>query len=237
MKNRIKSIISICLSLALLSSVGINTVAASDVSIGELSVVTVRFVAESDYEVIKDSIGEPVILLTRVEELNQNSRSSGKSYVSTTVAVVPTDDEEMERILEDIALLRGSGNMTEDEWFYASSLYLKSTVSFTTTSSGGFVYIGMDKVTIEMKVNSGTTITSASLYMVQYGIKLGGGTTTTQKVTYDATTTRTFNAPTSWVKVLHNGLGTLVGANLTAYVSRPGGASSNFSLPNTISQG
>jgi len=196
--------------------------------------VSEEFVAESTLSVELDSNGDIVIVLTNMQKLSSDSRTGIDNYAQTKVAVLPTDEKEVIDIIESIAQLsRASNSHSEDDWFYGSSVFLSSTVYYSETTSSGLKYIGIDKTTISCSVNSGTSISSMSLLMGQIGFLLGGGYSDKQKTTFNATTTRTFNAPSSWIMVHKNDNTASVGAHLTATAVRQGGQST-FTLYHAI---
>lgn len=195
--------------------------------------VSEEFVTEAKCSVERDSNGEMVITLTDVQPLTSITSQSGVSnFTKTTVAILPADEKQGEEILDNIEnLRRGGGSYTEDDWFYGSSVYLKSTINYSTsTGSDDLTYGGITNVTISASTNSGSSISSMSLLIGQNGWAPGGYKN--QKTTFDATTTRSFAAPSSWVDILWDGSGD-VGANLTCTAVRQGGQST-FTLYNAL---
>ena len=183
--------------------------------------------------VISDSNGDPVILLTKEESL-PSTWSGQAQYVKTTAAILPSDAQEAEEIVESIEeLTRGTGTHTEDGWFYASSVYLSSTIYYNVSIIDGFDYVSITKVTISCRVNSGTSISSMSLLMGQQGFNQYNGYSGGQTKTFNATTARTFYPPSNWVPVVWYDLQTVVAAHLTATAVRSGG-SSTFTLYNNV---
>lgn len=195
--------------------------------------VSEKFVTEAECSVERDSNGGMVITLTDVQPLTSvASRAGVNEFTKTMVAILPADETQGREILDNIeSLRRGSGSHTDDGWFYSSSVFLQSTINYTTsTGSDGLSYGRITNVTISALTNSGSSISSMSLLMGQNGWATGGYKT--QKKTFNATTARSFSAPSSWVSVLWDGSGD-VGAHLTCTAVRQGGQST-FTLYNSI---
>jgi len=221
---------AIAMTMLLFASVcNINAYAAGSME----PKITEKFVAESEYSVERDSNGGTVITLTNVQPSSAAaSRLGVNNFTKTSVAILPADEEQAKEIIGNIeSLRRGGGSYTEDDWFYGSSVYLKSTVNYSTTvGSDNLTYGKITNVTISASTNSGSSISSMSLLMGQNGWTPGGYKT--QKTTFNATTARSFTAPSSWVNVLWDGSGD-VGAHLTCTAVRQGGQST-FTLYNSI---
>ena len=199
----------------------------------DLVFMTPQFIADSEYTVKKDSSGETIIILSDVKPAYSEARSMRNYFTKTSVAILPSDEKEAIKIIDNIkAFRRGSGGYTEDGWFYSSSVYLKSTVNyFTEIGSDGLTYGGITDVTISSSTNSGTSISSMTLRMGQNGWRENGGYAD-QQTSFNATTSRSFSAPSSWAKVLWDGSG-FVGANLDCTAERQGGQST-FTLYNSV---
>lgn len=191
--------------------------------------------AESELSTTFDNNGEQVILLTNVKQLDTNARSAEKNYAKTTVAILPEDEQAAEDITASIESIQaGGGSEYEDGWFYGSSVYLKSTVYYTTTPANEFYdVIAINKVNITCTVNSGTSISAMSLNMYQSGACLDGNFREQSKV-FNALTTRSFSRPSTWQPVDESAGTSMVGAIISATATRSGGGSSSFSLPNNI---
>lgn len=230
MKRVKRKATSLAMTILLFASVcNINAFAASSTE----PKITEKFVAESEYSVGRDSNGATVITLTNVQPMSAAaSRSGASDFTKTTVAILPTDEAQAKEIISNIeSLRRGAGNHMEDGWYYGSSVYLKSTISYTTTvESDNLSYGRINNVTISASTNSGSSISSMSLLMGQNGWATGGYKS--QSKTFNATTARSFTAPPSWVSVLWDGSGD-VGAHLTCTAVRQGGQST-FTLYNSI---
>jgi hypothetical protein len=192
--------------------------------------ITEKFVAESEYSVERDSKGESVIILTNVQPSSSFLRSGSNDFIKTSLAILPSNEQEANDIIANIESLSASGSLTEDDWFYGSSVYLTSTISYSTTTVSGLDYGKITKVTISATTNSGSSISSMSLLMGQNGWATGGYKQ--QRQTFNATTTRSFTPPSSWAAVLWDGSGD-VGASLTCTAVRQGGQST-FTLYNSI---
>ena len=230
MKRVMRKATAIAMTMLLFASVcNINAYAAGSME----PKITEKFVAESEYSVERDSNGGNVITLTNVQPSSAAaSRLGVNNFTKTSVAILPADEEQAKEIIGNIeSLRRGGGSHTEDDWFYGSSVYLKSTVNYSTTvGSDNLTYGKITNVTISASTNSGSSISSMSLLMGQNGWTPGGYKT--QKTTFNATTARSFTAPSSWVNVLWDGSGD-VGAHLTCTAVRQGGQST-FTLYNSI---
>lgn len=225
-KSRATSLVMSMLFLTSMCNLNIYAADQSAVRISE------TFVAESEYSVERDSIGEVVITLTNEEQLSQNVRSGVTNFAKTSIVILPEDENQAAEIISNIeSLQRGSGSHTSDDWFYGSSVYLKSTVNYTTSvGSDGLTYGRITNVKISATTNSGSSISSMSLLMGQNGYASGGYKT--QRITFNATTARSFNAPSSWASILWNGSGS-AGGNLTCTAVRQGGQST-FTLINNV---
>ena len=230
MKKIIRTL-SLSLVLAVMMGICVYAVEVDEPSsTDEDSIMTAEFVAEADCSVISDSNGEPVILLTKEKEL-PSCKLNERQHVKTTVAILPSSEQEKEEILNRISVTRGSGSQTEDGWFYGSSVYLSSTAYYTRSTINNQDHVGIDRVTIQCRVNSGTQITAMSLLMGQIGATPPGyPPATNQSKTFNALTTRTFYAPSNWIPVILTGD---VGAHVTATATRNGG-SSTFTLYNSL---
>jgi len=203
----------------------------------EQPAITKEFVKEAELSVIRDDKGERVVLLSNVEEIATLARTGEKTHAQTTVAILGESEEETARIIENIKKLKGgAGHFTEDGWFYGSSVYLSSTVYYTTRPIGdlGFSVISLSKVTMQCTTNSGSSVNSMTLTMVQHGPSYPDAVFRTQSTSFNAKTARSFNAPSSWYAVdMSSGL-TAVGAAIDCTAIRSGGGSSTFRLPNNI---
>ncbi|NLV87499.1 MAG: hypothetical protein GX025_09860 [Clostridiales bacterium] len=228
-------VLTLLIAISLFSNLGTYAFATNtSVETENTFEITEKFVADSDYYVTSDSNGDSIIILSNTQSLPFNRLERVLSE-KTVVAVLPSDEQEKEEIISNIEnLTRGSGTNTEDGWFYGSSVYLTSTISYTTATNVGATFIAITGVTINALVNSGTSISSMSLAMGQCGMTENSGYTQTQTKTYNAKTVRSFTPPTSWQPVLRWDYATAVGAHLTCTVSRLGG-SSTFTLYNSIS--
>ena len=232
MKKIIRTL-SLSLVLAVMMGICVYAVEVDEPSsTDEDSIMTAEFVAEADCSVISDSNGEPVILLTKEKEL-PSCKLNERQHVKTTVAILPSSEQEKEEILNRISVTRGSGSQTEDGWFYGSSVYLSSTAYYTRSTINNQDHVGIDRVTIQCRVNSGTQITAMSLLMGQIGFSQVGGGAFNQEKTFNALTTRTFYPPSTWVPVVAEAMMSNVGAHVTATATRNGG-SSTFTLYNQI---
>lgn len=193
--------------------------------------ITEKFVSESDYSVQRDNKGSVVITLTNMQPLPSTLQLGTSNFAKTSVAILPFNEQEANDIIANIeSLRRRSGSATEDEWFYGSSVYLKSTINYSTTTVSGLEYGQITNVTISATTNSGSSISSMSLLMGQNGWAPGGFKQ--QRQTFNATTARSFTRPSSWVAVLWDGTGD-VGAHLTCTAIRQSGQST-FTLYNSI---
>jgi len=176
-------------------------------------------------------------LLSNIEEVATLTSTGEKTYAQTTVAILGESEEETAKIIENIQRLkRGAGQLTEDGWFYGSSVYLSSTVYYTTSPIGGlgFSVISLSRVTMQCTTNSGSSVSSMTLTMVQHGPCYPDGVFRTQSTSFNAKTVRSFNAPSSWYAVdMSSGL-TAVGAAIDCTAIRSGGGSSTFRLTNNI---
>lgn len=202
----------------------------------EQPALTKEFVKEAELSVTRDDKGEQVILLTNVEEVPTRTRSQEKTYAQTTVAILGENEEETAKIIENIQeLQRGSGQFTEDGWFYGSSVYLSSTIYYTTNpSSTGFPVIGLNRVTMQCTTNSGSSVSKMTLTMIQQGYCYPDLQYREQRKDFDAKNARSFSAPSSWYPVDMNSTLTVVGAAIDCTATRPGGGSSTFRLTNNI---
>lgn len=228
MRNNRK--VSIVFAIILALTINTNIAFANG---SETKFLTPQFVEKAEYSLEKDSSGKTVIILTDVEPLNSRANSDTNHFSKTSVAILPSSEKETAKIIENIKTLRrGSGSYTEDDWFYGSSVYLKSTVNyFTEVGSDGLTYGGITNVTISSSTNSGTSISSMTLSMGQLGWREGGGYAN-QQTSFNAITARSFSAPSSWGYVLWDGSGD-VGANLECTAERQGGQST-FTLYNSV---
>ena len=176
-------------------------------------------------------------MLSNIEEVATLTSTGEKTYAQTTVAILGESEEETAKIIENIQRLkRGAGQLTEDGWFYGSSVYLSSTVYYTTSPIGGlgFSVISLSRVTMQCTTNSGSSVSSMTLTMVQHGPCYPDGVFRTQSTSFNAKTVRSFNAPSSWYAVdMSSGL-TAVGAAIDCTAIRSGGGSSTFRLTNNI---
>lgn len=228
--KRTKKITTLAMSM-LLSLASISSVSAY-ASVPNESIITEKFVAESEYSLDHDSNGETVITLTNVQPVSSSTRSTENDYAKTSVVILPSSEQEANDIIANIEdLQRATGSLTNDDWFYGSSVYLSSTINYsTTTVSDGLDYGRITRITIRATTNSGSSISSMSLLVGQNGWASGGYRN--QRTTYNATNTRSFTPPSSWSSILWDGSGD-VGANLTCTAVRQGGQST-FTLYNSV---
>ncbi|MBQ3199831.1 MAG: hypothetical protein IJB67_05650 [Firmicutes bacterium] len=198
--------------------------------------VTKAFIAEAEYFLTTSDNAQPMITLS-------NTERNGNEYLATTAVILPDDMSEAYVILDSIKAIKennyvspcGSGTITEDGWFYGSSVYLTTTLSYTTVTENGITYGEITRATISANTNSGTTISSMSLRLGQNGFTQGYGYTNEQVVEYDATTQRTFVPPSNWSAVIWgDDEGSIVGSELSVVATRSNGATSTFALYNTI---
>ena len=91
--------------------------------IEEAEKITTAFVKEAECFVISDSNGKPVILLTK-DETFPAAKSNENRHVKKTVAILPSSEQEKEEIMQEIgAVTRGTGNYSEDGWFFGLSFF------------------------------------------------------------------------------------------------------------------
>ncbi len=238
--KRLKKLLSITLSIVLAMSFLVMPVfAAEEDSKKDIPIISEKFVAESEYSITSDSNGEPVIILTNVEQLSSNFRSAENHYAQTSVAIWPSDEQELEEIIASIESIKSSnrsgttGNHTEQGWFYGSSVYLTSTIYYYTTVVDSKTYKGMSSVDISCSVNNGTSISTMVLDMYQVGI-IPNGATPDQTKRFDAKTQRSFSVPSNWQPVFSfSTANSIVGADITATAVRQSG-SSTFTLVHRI---
>lgn len=192
-----------------------------------------EFIKEAELSITRDDKGDWVILLSNVEEVAIPTSSNEKTYAKTTVAILGENEKETANILEDIQeLKRGAGQYNEEGWFYGSSIYLSLTVYYTTTPINdlGFSAISLNSATMQCTTNSGSSVDSMTLTMIQHGPCYPDNIFRTQSRTFNAITTRSFNAPSSWYSVdMSSGL-TAVSSAIDCTATRPGGSSSTFRL-------
>lgn len=201
----------------------------------EKPILTDDFVKEAELSVARDDKGVPVILLTTVEEISPRTRSGEKNYSKTMIAILGENEKEAEKIIKGLeGVQRGTGTLTDEDWFYGDSVYLSSTLYYTTTPIGdlGFSAAGLDRVTIKCTTNSGTTISKMTLTMVQNGYCYPDGVYRLQQKDFNATTARSFTAPSSWYPVDTTSANATISATVECTAVRPGGASSTFRFPN-----
>lgn len=201
----------------------------------EKTVLTDDFVKEAELSIVKDDKGEPVVLLTNVEELSTRSRSGERNYSKTVVAILAENDKKAAEIIKGLqGIQRGSGTLTEEDWFFGDSVYLSSTLYYTTVPIDDTIFsaAGLDKVTIRCTTNSGTTVSKMTLTMYQKGPSLPDGYMVEYKKDFNATTTRSFNAPSSWLRVDTTSSSTTISATLECTAVRPDGTSSTFRFAN-----
>lgn len=237
-KNRIRfspaisKIFSVLIALSFMTSFGAYAL-ENENGVEEAEKITEAFVKDAKCSVISDSNGKPVILLTKEEAL-PNVKSNENQYVKTTVAILPSSDQEKEKIIQEIgAVTRGVGNHTEDGWFFGSSVYLSTTINYTIRDTVTKRYGNINYVKISCSTNSGTQITSMSLYMGQLGPSENNGAVSQEKI-FNATTARTIYAPSNWVPIVWEDLTSSAGAHLTATAKRSSGATSTFTLYNSL---
>ena len=236
-----KKLLSITLSIVLAMSFLVMPVfAAEGDSKKDIPIISEKFVAESEYSITSDSNGEPVIILTNVEQLSSNFKSAENRYVQTSVAILPSDEQEVEEIIDSIENIktsistRGPGEQTTNPaWFFGSSVYLSSTIYYNTSTVGTDKYVGMSSVDISCSVINGTSISSMTLEVVQNG-ENPSGVFKVQPKTFNAITQRSFSVPSSWDQVKWLKSNSNVGALINATAVRPNGSSSSFSLVNNI---
>lgn len=228
---------SLCLFLTLLLTLtNLSFVFADNKdTANNLAVLSEQFVAESELSITLDDNGEQVIILTHTEQLDINSRTAEKSYAKTMAVILPSNGQEAEDIIASIENIKaGSGSYNVGDWFYGDSVYLSSTIFYTTTptSAGFYNTIAITRVDISSRVNSGTSISSMSLKMFQTGPS-NDGQFYEQSKDFNALTTRSFTPPSNWHAVYDNSF-SAVGAIIFATATRSGGGSSSFSLPNNL---
>jgi hypothetical protein len=232
LKLAIPKIFSVIIALSFMTSFGAYAL-ENENGVEEAEKITTAFVKDAKCSVISDSDGEPVILLTKEEAL-PNVKSNETQHVKKTVAILPSSDQEKEEIIQNIGeVTRGVGNHTEDGWFFGSSVYLSTTINYTTSYINGLKHGEISYVKISCSTNSGTQITSMSLNMGQIGPS-GNNGAVSQKKTFNATTARTIYAPSNWVPIVWEDAHSSAGAHLTATAKRSSGATSTFTLYNII---
>ena len=213
----------------------INVYAANSIRsvVNKKPAVSKALVTKSKFTVKRDSSGKIVIALTNVKPLPRViSRLKVRNYVKTTVMILPDGEAEAKEVIDNIISLKnGSGSYTEDGYFYGSSVYLKSTINYSTSVSSGINYGKITKVTISASTNSGSSISSMSLLMGQNGWAPGGYKSQSSK--FNATTARSFTPPSSWVSVKWDSTKD-VGAHITCTAVRKSGKST-FDLYNSLS--
>ena len=172
-----------------------------------------------------------LIYRNNLQPVNSKQIAVAEKYAETTVAILPSDNREAEEIIANIKNVKSSrgGSDPWDDWFFGASVYLSSTIYYSTDYINGERAGGIDYVTISCRTNSGISISSMSLRMGQIGYTPYDGYTGRQNKTFDATTRRTFYAPSSWSMVRWNDSSD-VGAHLTCTAKRPSGESSTFTL-------
>lgn len=239
-KNRIRfspaipKIFSVIIALSFMTSFGAYAL-ENENGVEEAEKITTAFVKEAECFVISDSNGKPVILLTK-DETFPAAKSNENRHVKKTVAILPSSEQEKEEIMQEIgAVTRGTGNYSEDGWFFGSSVYLSSTIYYTSSTENGHLYVDINYIKISCSTNSGTQVSSMSLFISQNGETMSGyPNATNQQKTFNATTARTFYAPSSWRAVRWDSINSEVGANLTATAKRSSGATSTFTLYNSL---
>lgn len=227
MKRVVTSIIIVLMAM--------NMVFLSLAKVEEKSTVTLskKIITESQLSVAYDNSGGRIIILTNEEQLPMHSRSVEKRYKTTVVAILPENEQAADEIIANIRSVRdGSGHYTEDNWYFSSSVYLESTVYWTTIPYNEFFNLALlTNVDIACRTNSGSTVDSMDLQMYSSGTGLDGRFHEQEK-TFNAKYETSFVAPSSWVPVDKSGGLFALGARLTATATRPNGSSATFTLTN-----
>lgn len=234
--NIMRKFKSFCVFLCLIFSISIfpSHCLAAKTTIKPDSLLTNNFVANATATRTTDENGSPIILLEKTTELFSLKKNS-KNNAKISVAIIPENNVNASEIMNSIySLASGSGTHTEDEWFYASSVHVTSTIYYSSTSISSFTYAAITKVTITVHTNNGTTISAMKLIMGQIGLDENGQMRTAQRKEFNALTARTFYPPASWVPInLSAGVSAPLAAHLNFTTKRQAGTK-NFSLYNYV---
>lgn len=198
-----------------------------------------NFILEATVEQIQREDGICEFVITRISEEPATTRGFETTTTQDVVKIVAFTEEEASLVQENIQSARSGGTLDKEKWEYGSSLYLESHLQFTSGSVDLWDTYKMDKLEVRSLVNSGTTITQR-----QVGFHVKGQSVDTQRVFMDdvyrtislGINPSTAYAPTAWPFVSKPAIGGVLGAEFICTVSRAGGASATFSLPNNVYQ-
>lgn len=198
------------------------------------SILTNNFVAESKTIRTTDESGDPVIILEH-NDTKYNLRQSKTENAKTMIAFFPEDNVVANAMMESINnLTRGSGTHTEDDWFYASSVHVTSTIYYTSKEVNLYRFASISKVVVSLYCNNGTTVPSLVVLLGQVGIDENGKMQTNQRKEISSTTPGTFYPPSSWVSInLDAGVSNPLVANVTITAKRAS-ATKTFTLYNSV---
>lgn len=236
-----KYLIMILSLVMCLSFTNFNVLAAENESEDNFLVNDPIFIKNA--EIVKTKDGDATIITlkhTTYENTVLRSKTAEQQAQSMTAQFIAYDDDEINAIENGIkqaqtSTTRGSSQQENDDWFYGSSLYLETTIYYSTkTNSNGQTGYKITSVKAKCSVNNGTTISSRKLQLHAYSTDLDGNMFLNTD-TYDISSysnPATFTAPSSWPYLINTT--PLLGVEFHCTVYRGTSEKQTFSLPNTL---
>lgn len=218
-----------------------NTVAAATYSSDKSpDFVDADFLTSAKLEKgINSKDGSIVYTLSKTETVSQNLRSNETNHKTDSLILV-ADNAAAEEIEQYLASVRANNSNYREGYYLGSSVYMYSTVNFSTRTVSGkdFPAMKITSVNAGLTVSNGTQSEGWAMIIMQNGSTVDGVFVGNQKNEYNlfgGSNPRTIIPPANWKEIIMEPTGASnVGANTYCQVHRPGGSTQTYILENPV---
>lgn len=175
------------------------------------------------------------ISLSSVEQLVVPTYSivGEQEYRNSTLTILAESAQERDAILSRIEQVQlGGGTIYDEKDFFGNSCYIYISVTFTTRSSSLGQEARMTSVTTKYSVNSGTTVSSATLSLACIGTSATSGGVYYEHEIPVTSSSYTTTYPASWPYIYDGS--PLLGAYFDVTAKRPSGETKTDTVSVTI---
>lgn len=219
-----------------------NTVAAATYNSGHSpNFVNADFLTSAKLEKgINSEDGSIVYTLSKTETMSQNLRSSKTNHKTDSLILVADNAAAAEEIEQYLASVRANNSNYREGDYLGSSVYMYSTVYFSTHPVSGkdFPAMKITSVNAGLTVSNGTQSEGWTMKIQQRGTSLGDtfiGDQIQDYNLYGGSNPQTITPPSNWKEIIMEPTGlSNAGANTYCQVRRPGGSSQIYILENPV---
>ncbi len=201
--------------------------------------LTLDYILNAELNIEDNGIDNPIIVLSQNKIIS--SCYGITNYEVKNISIITDSKEQFEKVLlgindtKALYATNAGGTATDGDWFHGMSLYISSTIAYSTFNARGLKWGKINSVTVDCSMLNSTVLDSLSLTIHQYGYYYEGSGRITNETTQDILNHSTTLTPLTWNNIYWaQGIESLVGAKVVAKVHRGASSQYTYSFSNTI---